>query len=313
MGQIFLGLLAAVALATVVAGTVMTATLARPILALTRATRQFRGEDDATPALPRAGIAELDELAQAHADMVQAVRHSRDQLVRSAKLAMLGELAAVMAHEVRTPLGVLRSSAQLLEREPGLGADSRELLVLMRSETERLNRLVTSMLDTARPRTPRLAHCDVHQVLERCVQVQVARQGGMPQAALALALSAHNPVMDGDEEQLLQVVLNLTQNALRAAGAQGHVQLSTRDTADALTLACDDDGPGVPPDIADRLFDPFVTRGENGIGLGLAVVQQLVQAHGGSIRVLRSALGGSRFEFTLPRRHTLPSPLDTPA
>ncbi len=308
MGRIFMGLLAAVALATVVAATVLTTAIARPILGLTEATRRFRGEDDAMPALPKAGIAELDELAEAHADMVQAVRHSRDQLVRSAKLAMLGELAAVMAHEVRTPLGVLRSSAQLLEREPGLGADSRELLLLMRNETERLNRLVTSMLDTARPRATLFLSCDVHEVLERCLQVQKTQQAGAsqgqpPAARLELDLGARNPVLDGDEEQLLQVVLNLTQNALRAASSSGRVVLSARDTADSLTLACDDDGPGVPPDIADRLFDPFVTRGENGIGLGLAVVQQLIQAHGGSIRVLRSTLGGSRFEFTLPRRH----------
>lgn len=316
MGRIFIGLLAAVALATVVAGTGLTTAIARPILALTAATRRFRGDDDASPEPLRAGIAELDELGQAHADMVHAVRHSRDQLVRSAKLAMLGELAAVMAHEVRTPLGVLRSSAQLLEREPGLSADSRELLGLMRSETERLNRLVTSMLDTARPRAPQFARCDVHQVLERCLQVQQARQGDATELVLAparltLEAGARDPVVDGDEEQLLQVLLNLTQNALRAAGSGGRVLLSARDAADTVTLACDDDGPGVPPDIADRLFDPFVTRGENGIGLGLAVVQQLVQAHGGSIRVLRSDLGGSRFEFTLPRHHPeTPTPTD---
>ncbi|MFG6486214.1 nitrogen regulation protein NR(II) [Roseateles sp. BYS78W] len=318
MGRIFVGLLAAVALATVLAATLMTTAIARPILALTEATRRFRGEDGATPEQPRAGIAELDELGQAHADMVRAVQRSRDQLVRSAKLAMLGELAAVMAHEVRTPLGVLRSSAQLLEREPGLGADSRELLGLMRSETERLNRLVTTLLDTARPRAPRFAPCDVHQVLERCQQLQLARQADAAQMVLAparleLDLGARAPVFQGDEEQLLQVALNLVQNALRAAGSGGRVLLSARDAPDLLTVACDDDGPGVPPDIADRLFDPFVTRGENGIGLGLAVVQQLVQAHGGSIRVLRSALGGSRFEFTLPRRQ-IPAPMpDDPA
>lgn len=311
MGQIFIGLLAVVLLGALAAATWMSGAIARPILALTQAARRWQAEGTPPDAGTRSSrITELGELGRAYDDMVRAVQRSRETLVRSAKLAMLGELAAVMAHEVRTPVGIVRSSAQLLQRDKGLSDDSRELLGLMQAETERLNRLVSTMLDTARPRAPSFQPCDVHALLQRCAQMQRVQpgqaasadaQGGVP---VLIRAEAADPVIEADAEQLIQALYNLMHNALQAVGPGGRVELSAQDDAATgmLVLACADDGPGIPSEIAERLFEPFVTRRGGGIGLGLAVVQQVVQAHGGQIRVGRSDWGGSLFECRLPRR-----------
>ncbi|MEK8049191.1 ATP-binding protein [Ideonella sp. DXS22W] len=314
MGQIFVGLLAVVLGGALAAATWMSGAIARPILALTQAARRWQAEGTPPDAGTRSSrITELGELGRAFDDMVRAVQRSRETLVRSAKLAMLGELAAVMAHEVRTPVGIVRSSAQLLQRDKGLSDDSRELLGLMQAETERLNRLVTTMLDTARPRAPSFQPCDVHALLQRCAQMQRVQPGQAGPAASAdapggvpvrIRAEAADPVIEADAEQLIQALYNLMHNALQAVGPGGRVELSAQDDAATgmLVLACADDGPGIPPEIAERLFEPFVTRRGGGIGLGLAVVQQVVQAHGGQIRVGRSDWGGSLFECRLPRR-----------
>jgi signal transduction histidine kinase len=104
----------------------------------------------------------------------------------------------------------------------------------------------------------------------------------------------------------MQVVFNLLNNALQAVGPTGRVQLSTADAGDQLLFACSDDGPGITPELAERIFDPFVTGRTGGIGLGLAVVRQVISAHGGEIQVGRSAWGGTVFTCRLPRRPPQP-------
>jgi len=306
MARIFAGLLLAVLVATLFASGWIAAAISRPIVALTAMTRRYR-EGDWSPAEKpvRSRIAELDVLGQAYDEMTRAVEHSRRELVRTSKMAVLGELAAVLAHEVRTPLGILRSSAQILMRNPGLGAEGRELMGFIESETERLNGLVSTMLDTARPRVPAVALCDVHALLRRCAQMHDLRRGD---AAIAhpvqLALTAAQPAIAIDGEQLMQVVFNLLSNATQAAGPTGRVQLRCYDDngdGDALCIACADDGAGIPPEIAGRLFDPFVSGRVGGFGLGLAVARQVVLAHGGQIAAGRSAWGGAEFIIRLRR------------
>ena len=322
MAGIFGGLLLLVLLATLLAATLIAAAIARPILALTAVTRGYQRDG----VLPASGtglgsrISELKLLGQAYLDMMRTVDSSRQQLVRSAKLAMLGELAAVLAHEVRTPLGILRSSAQVLLRDRRLSEDSRELMGFIESETERLNRLVSTLLDTARPRLPSFAPVDMHALLRRCVQMQELQQVAAPSNSnsnsnsntaavpaapqLGVELLATDAVVEADAEQLMQAIFNLLNNAVQAVGAGGLVLISTADAGEQLRIDCADNGPGIPPAIAERIFDPFVTGRDGGIGLGLAVVQQVIAAHGGQISVGRSAAGGTLFSLFLPRRQT---------
>jgi signal transduction histidine kinase len=312
MASIFAGLLAAVLLATIVVATRLSSAIAHPIDTLTGITRTYRATGRVPQERPAGSrIAEVDMLGKAYVDMMQAVEHSRQELVRNSKMAMLGELAAVLAHEVRTPLGILRSSAQVLMRDAQLTTDGRELMGFIESETQRLNSLVSSMLATARPRSPVLAPCDVHALLARCAQMhdlQRVATGGT-RLPIELALAAHDPWIDVDAEQLVQACFNLLNNAAQACGPGGRVLLATRDDGAYLCITCADDGPGIAPEIAERIFDPFVSGRDGGIGLGLAVVRQIVGAHGGSIAVARGAWGGAAFTLRLPR-HRAPKPLE---
>jgi signal transduction histidine kinase len=305
MAAIFAGLLLTVLLAIVVAAPWLAAAVARPIAALVATTRryQFEGRIEAhTPAPSR--IVEIDELDCAYRDMIKALEQSRQELMRTAKQAMLGELAGVLAHEVRTPLGIMRSSAQVLLRDRTLGADGRELMGFIESETERLNRLVTTLLDTARPRRPEFSRCDLHELLARCVQMQAVQDdmaAGSRACTIELQLHAKDPLIEADAEQLMQATFNLLHNAVQAVGPNGRIRLSTSDDGAGVRVSCADDGPGIAADIAERIFDPFFTRREGGVGLGLAVVRQVIGSHNGHIRVQRSAWGGTEFVFTLPR------------
>jgi len=310
MATIFGGLLVAVFLATMLAMAWIVPAISRPIVSLTARTRGYQqgllGADE--PPL-RSRITEIDVLARAYHDMVRAVEKSREELVRTSKMAMLGELAAVLAHEVRTPLGILRSSAQILRRDSGLSPEGMELMAFIESETERLNGLVSTMLETARPRLPALAPCNIHDLLRRCAQMHDLRRGapGVSHPTL-LRLEAARHVGLADAELLMQLVFNLLNNASQAAGPEGVVELSTFDDPAGLCVACCDDGAGVAPEIAERLFDPFVSGRPGGIGLGLAVVRQVVAAHRGIIEVGRSQWGGARFLVRLPVAFLVPLP-----
>jgi signal transduction histidine kinase len=302
MAVIFAAIFATTLVLTLLAATWLASALSGPIVALTARTRRHQsGQGVDSDTSTRSTIVELDVLARAYDDMVRSVEHSRQELVRSSKMAMLGELAAVLAHEVRTPLGILRSSAQILMRNPGLGADGLELMTFIESETERLNRLVSTMLDTARPRRPELVDCDVHDLLRRCAQMHDLQRGDEGTAhPVLLELRAQKSVLPGDREQLMQVFFNLLSNATQAAGPTGTVRLSTSDDGDFLRATCEDSGAGISPEIRDKVFDPFVSGRSGGFGLGLAVVRQVVVGHQGHIEIETSRLGGAAFSIWLP-------------
>lgn len=273
--------------------------IAQPIVGLTEFTRDFR--TNAQARLPAAGtaIAEVDELDRAFADMIEALERSREQIVRAGKLAVVGEMAAIMAHEVRTPLGILLSSAQLLERQPNLGDRERELIGYITSETDRLNRLVTLLLECARPRQPEFKPRDVHDLVTAVVGL-LASKAEKKHVRLGTALEAADAVLACDGEQLTQVFLNLVLNALDFVPEGGRIEIRTRNENGTLVVSVLDDGPGVPAELRPRIFDPFFSRREGGIGLGLTIVQQIVQVHHAGIEVGASPWGGARFDIRFP-------------
>lgn len=272
--------------------------IARPITALTELTRRFM-RDKQLPELPHQASGEVGELTEAFVQTVHDLDQSRADLVRASKLAVLGELAAVMAHEIRTPIGILRSSAQMLAREPGLSSEAQELTGFIESETERLNRLVSTLLDSARPRPPKLQPVDPNAIIRHSIDLLTA-QAGKKNIAINLNLDERHITVTADAEQITQVLLNLILNALQILPDNGVIAISTHVRADKLIMEVADNGPGIPPHETGRVFDPFFTKREGGVGLGLAVVQQIVAAHGGEIRAGKSTLGGALFTITLP-------------
>ncbi|MBL0167149.1 MAG: two-component sensor histidine kinase [Propionivibrio sp.] len=302
MALFFLGLLVLVILLTFPVATMVSTIIARPITALTRFARGYmRNKILQSP--PSAKGGEVGELTESFVKMVRDIDQSQQNLLRASKLAVVGEMASVIAHEVRTPLGILRSSAQMLQRETGISEEGRELAGFIDSETERLNRLVSAMLDTARPRAPSYGEVDLHALIEQ----SVAMLGGQLQkkeVVVTRSFLAANPVIECDEEQITQVLLNLLMNGLQILDHGGHIEMVTRDDGQYFCIEISDDGPGIDPQERAKVFEAFFFKREGGIGLGLAIVQQIVSSHGGDIEAIESRLGGALFRIRLPRNQS---------
>jgi two-component system, NtrC family, sensor histidine kinase HydH len=301
MALIFVALLAGVALLTVAVAGGVSQAIARPIATLTAFTRRYKAGGLEPPPPPLSG--EVGELRDAFVQMVGTIEQSQQRLAQASALAAVGEMSAVIAHEVRTPLGILRSSSQVLLRESGLSDEGRELLGFIESETARINGLVSQMLDSARPRPPNLVPTDVNELVRRSVLLlgaQAQRKG----VQFTLQLQATAPDMMCDPEQMTQVLLNLVLNGLQMLSDGGRVVVGTHDDASQLVIEVADDGPGIAPAARARIFEAFFFQREGGIGLGLAVVQRIVASHGGDIEAGQSALGGALFRIRLPRNVT---------
>jgi len=160
---------------------------------------------------------------------------------------------------------------------------------------------VSAMLDSARPRALRKALADVNLQARQCSGMLIAQ---MEKHGISVShhLDAANPFIECDVERITQVLLNLLLNAIQILTEGGHIRVSTRDDAEQLFIDISDSGPGIPLEERARIFEAFFFRREDGIGLGLAIVQQIVTAHGGEITVGESDLGGARFSICLPRK-----------
>ena len=296
---VFAVLLGGVALLTIAVAFGVSRAIARPIVALTEASRNYR-RARALPQPAAAPSGEVAELGSAFVEMVRDIEQSQQQLARATALAAVGEMSAVIAHEVRTPLGVMLSSAQILQREPQLSSEGRELAGFIESETARLSRLISAMLEGARPRDPAIAPTDMNALVHHAsalLAAQAARQG----VTIQTHGSGRETLHPCDEEQMTQVLLNLLLNGLQILEHGGRIVVSLREEPQQLVIDIADDGPGIAPEARARIFEAFFFQREGGIGLGLAGVQKVVTAHGGRIEAGESELGGALFRILLPR------------
>ncbi len=170
---------------------------------------------------------------------------------------------------------------------------------ILLEESSRLGRLISTLLDCARPRPPRMRPNDVHDILHRTSEL-LAVQARKKFIRIEWRLDAAKPVIHCDEELLMQVFLNLMLNALQILPAGGRIRMRSSTVGDRLTIEVEDDGLGIALENRTRVFDPFYTTREGGIGLGLTVSRQIVTAHGGHIEVGTSRWGGACFRVSLP-------------
>ncbi|MDP2071108.1 HAMP domain-containing sensor histidine kinase [Methylotenera sp.] len=301
MAYIFIGLLiATIVLASLIAVPVATA-LTKPLVKLTAFANNFiREPSNALPPSNGSFIEplEITALSSAFSKMISDLERSKENLTRAAKLAVVGEMAAAMSHEVRTPLGILRSSAQVLLREPEISEEGREVCGFIISETERLNKLVSALIDSARPRLPEFKQTNVAELAEQCVAM-LRTQAENKHIAL-ICETGENPVALCDTEQITQVLLNLLLNAIQVLPDGGNIILKVTSTIDQVLVVVADNGPGIPVELRSQIFEPFFTKRRGGIGLGLAIVKQIVIANHGNISVHQSSLGGAEFRLQLP-------------
>jgi two-component system sensor histidine kinase HydH len=243
--------------------------------------------------------------ARTIAEQLHALEASQRALLQQEKLAAIGRLAAGVAHEVRNPLGVIRASATLVQESFAPGDEAHRACQFIREEIDRLNALITALLDFARPAELRMARVSLDEIVNRALQlcapelarrgIELAREGGDGHALVA------------DADLLSQVVFDLLQNASEALGRGGRIVIRARGGPRETEVEVADSGPGVPREVAEQVFEPFFTTKPGGTGLGLAMAARIVQAHGGSLEALegRGAGEGSRgacFRLRLPQR-----------
>ncbi len=231
------------------------------------------------------------------------------------RLAALGEMAAGLAHEIRNPLGAIKGAAQCLDPKSFPEAD-REFVDVIVDEVNRLNGVVTAFLDYARPLKQSFGPTDVNEVVTRTVRLI---QNDLPgHVQLKTELPDGLPRVDGDAEQLKQVLINLMQNAVQAMeGKPGTITIKVQRAerfsefrgVETLEIWVIDDGPGIPADQQVNIFVPFFTTKQKGTGLGLAICQRIVKNHGGAIAVQSRPGEGTAFVIRLP---ALPSEAPVP-
>ncbi|MFN0062503.1 MAG: sensor histidine kinase [Myxococcaceae bacterium] len=221
---------------------------------------------------------------------------SMNQLARRERLATFGQLVGSIGHELRNPLGVIETSLFILKDRVEEDEKDEKHLVRIREQVGIANGIISNLLDMIRDKPIVHAPVALRDVMESARDA-VARPAGLQ---LTLEGIAELPAVRGDPVQLRQVFVNLLENAVDAAGPEGVIRIiGTRD-ARGVTVALEDNGPGVDSETLPRLFEPLVTRKPTGIGLGLALVKRIVERHEGTVRYEQSPAGGARFIVQLP-------------
>lgn len=220
---------------------------------------------------------------------------------RAERLYALGQLSAGLAHEIRNPLASIEGAAAVVQRENDSEERRIEFLEIIQKECRRLDRLLSNFLDFAKPRTPQLGMVDVGELLDSVIVLAGhARNTGYVQ--LSKVVEAGPLRLECDHEQLKQVLLNLTMNALQATPDGKSVTLAAEQEETNLTIEVRDEGTGIRAGDLDRIFDPFFTTKDNGTGLGLSVAHQIVVQHQGTLTVSRNSPEGATFRIALPLR-----------
>jgi two-component system, NtrC family, sensor histidine kinase HydH len=222
------------------------------------------------------------------------------------RLAMLGRLAAGLAHEIRNPLGSIVASIELLRTGDALGPEDRSLCGIIERETTRLNDLVGDMLDLSRPRAPAKEPMDL-AVMSRDVVMLASRSGRGGDVDLRYEGPDEAPIT-ADVAQMRQVAWNLVRNAIQAssAGAAVIVRIAPS-TGGGLSFEVKDRGAGIPPEARTRLFDAFFTTRSQGMGIGLAVVKRILDDHGFVVDVESAEGQGTTFSVKIPASSVEPA------
>ena len=215
-------------------------------------------------------------------------------------MASLGAMVASVSHEIKNPLGIIRSTSDLLEKKVKQYDPDNRLASVIREESDRLNRVVTEFLDFARPQVLRFQPVALDQVLEKNIQfleTELSRQG----IVIEKSFPSSPVVIQGDQDLLYRGFLNILINALQAMPEGGTLSLTIRNQRREVEVEVRDSGAGLPEEARGKAFDPFFTTKEKGTGLGLAIVKNTIEAHNGSIELENYSGGGTTVHIRLPR------------
>jgi two-component system, NtrC family, sensor histidine kinase HydH len=245
-------------------------------------------------------------LAETLSEANQSLKKAQADARRAERLAALGQLSAGLAHEIRNPLGVIKGSAEILNQKlESSDALSKELSSYIYTEVNRLSALVSRFLDFARPSRLQLRAQQLPDLVERSLKY-VADQGAMGRVTIHRDYAPGLPPVMLDEELCEQVFINLISNACEAMGDQGgeltlRIHPGAANGRHDIVAVIQDTGPGIPAEMKEQIFNPFVTGKKTGVGLGLAIVSKIVDAHGGTVRVTSEPGHGACFQVSFPQ------------
>jgi signal transduction histidine kinase len=239
------------------------------------------------------------ELLAEVAELQEQLRQKDEEVKRSERLAMLGETAAGLAHEIRNPLGAITLFVSMLRRDLKDRPESLDLLDQVDRSIRSLDGVVSNVLHFAQSKPVRVSPVNLHSVVQELQQHFVSLYS--PQSQFDIELSG-NPFIKADEQGVRQCLYNLILNALQAVSFAGAISVVVDDAADrdGASIVIKDDGPGIPGHIMGRLFEPFTSGRREGTGLGLSIVRRIVEGHGGTVAVRNTP--SAEFTVFLPRR-----------
>ncbi|HEX7838884.1 MAG TPA: ATP-binding protein [Kofleriaceae bacterium] len=258
--------------------------------------------------VPVRSLDEIGNVAAAFNFMMEDLKTSKERLVIAERIAAWQEIARRLAHEIKNPLTPIQMAMDTLRKtwrkqHPSFGEILEESTTTVMEEADRLKHIVTEFSGFARMPKPEFQRLDLNELVRSALALY---QGAAP---IEIKLFEPLPRIDADKNQLNQVVLNLVENARDAIGQRGdgRITVSTRlgEAGDRALLIVEDNGPGIPVDLKDKVFAPYFTtkHGKGGTGLGLAIVHRIVSDHGGRIAVADAPGGGARFAIELPLRN----------
>ena len=223
----------------------------------------------------------------------------KERLSKAERLSALGEMAAGISHEIRNPLGIIRSSAELLKKKVTKFDPSNTIPDIIVEEANRLNNIITGFINFASPRSPVLSPCRIEEVIEKNItflSMQIEENG------YAINRNYQNslPEIQADANMLYQSFLNIFINAMQAMPAGGTIDVGISADDHIVTVNFDDQGQGIDDRVLEKIWDPFFTTKEMGTGLGLGIVKNIIESHGGSIQILNREQGGARVTVELP-------------
>jgi signal transduction histidine kinase len=222
----------------------------------------------------------------------------KERLSHAERLSSMGEMAAGISHEIRNPLGIIRSSAELLKKKAAKIDPQNTIPDIIVEEASRLNSIITDFINYAKPRNPNIAACRVEEVIEKNITflaAQIKEQGYVIKKNYQNSL----PEIMADSNLLYQSFLNIFINAMQAMPNGGRILVEVSSSDHLVTVHIDDEGQGIPPENLKKIWDPFFTTKETGTGLGLGIVKNIVESHGGSIQVVNRPVRGARVTIEL--------------
>ncbi len=282
--------------------------LTKPVNVLRNATRRLKGGD---LDYRIEGLRdEFGEVAASFNEMAGALKEQMHKMQRAEQMTVVGEMATGLAHEIKNPLAGIKASMEVLSQEPTFTQEDKAVLFKVIDEVKRIESLMKGLLNFAKPPQLQFTNVDVNKILDAAIAFSLTYPSFSSDNSKAVDIKRdyddHLPATNADPIQLQQVFLNLLLNAGDATPNDGTVTVRTSHDpmAHSIRIEISDTGPGIEEEAMDKIFRPFFTTKPKGTGLGLAISKQLIERHGGDIRVSNNSGRGTAFTIVLPLKQS---------